>query len=138
MKNYELTYLISPDLSEEETKQFQEKVNSLIQTEGGQVSEVNLPIKKGLSSAKKDRGETYLISLSFQLNPEKVTLLEKKLKKEGDILRYLILSKPSAKPAIAFRKRVSGRKPAISGKKSGEGKVELKEIDEKLKEIIGE
>ena len=34
MKFYELTYLISPDLSEEEIKVLQEKVTSLIQEEG--------------------------------------------------------------------------------------------------------
>lgn len=130
MKLYELTYLISPDLSEEETKQSQDKISSLIQTEGGQVSEVNLPVKKGLSSAKKDRSEVYLISLNFQLNPEKITLLEKELKAEPKIIRYLILTKKLQRAVIP-----PSKVPSRSKRKP---KVELKEIDEKLKEIIGE
>ena len=129
MKYYELTYLASPDLSDEELKSSQEEINSLIQAEGGQVSEVNVPIKQELFLPKKGKNETYLVSLNFQLNPEKLTILEKKLKSEPKIFHYLILSKKPTKAAPPARILVRGkRKP----------KVELKEIEEKLKEIIGE
>lgn len=129
MKYYELTYLASPDLSDEELKSSQEEINSLIQDEGGQVSEVNVPIKQELFLPKKGKNETYLVSLNFQLNPEKLTILEKKLKSEPKIFHYLILSKKPTKAVPPARISVRGkRKP----------KVELKEIEEKLKEIIGE
>ena len=129
MKHYELTYLTSTDLSDEELKSFQKEINSSIQAEGGQVAEANVPIKRELSLPKKGKNEIYLISLNFQLNPEKVTILEKKLKSDSKIFHYLILSKkPLKATSLARTLTRSKRKP----------KVELKEIEEKLKEIIGE
>ena len=129
MRNYELTYLTSTDLSDEELKSFQKEINSSIQAEGGQVAEANVPIKRELSLPKKGKNEIYLISLNFQLNPERLTILEKKLKSDSKIFHYLILSKKPLKvTSLARTLTKSKRKP----------KVELKEIEEKLKEIIGE
>ncbi len=82
MKSYELTYLISPELSAEELKSLQEKINSLIQKEGGLLTEVNLPKKKDLAYQIKKNKEAYLINLNFHFSPEKLKNLEKKLKAE--------------------------------------------------------
>ena len=132
MKNYELAYLISPEVSEEELRKVQEKINSLVQNLGGVLIETNSPIKKSLAYPIRKRTRAFLAGLNFQLNPEKLETLEKELKAEEKILRYLILSPrmPKKIPRILkkLRKRVIKPKP----------KVELKEIEKKLDEILGE
>ena len=132
MKWYELTYLISPDLSEKELIDFQEKVNSSIQEGGGTLGELISPIKKRLAYPVNKRGQSYFATLNFYLEPEKLGNLEKKLRSEGKILRYIILTKklPRKVPEIVVRapKKVIKPKP----------KVELKEIEKKLEEILGE
>jgi len=132
MKLYELTYLISPGLSEEGLKSLGEKINSLIQKEGGVLNEVNLPIKKGLVYPIKKNKETFLASLNFYLEPGRLENLEKELKTEKKILRYLILAK---KPPT---KILVGGKPRKVIKPKPKVKVELKEIEKKLEEILGE
>jgi len=65
---------------------------------------------------------------------EKLGSLEKELKSEKKILRYLILARPKIKIA-KVRKRPTKVIPKIPVK---EKKVELKEIEKKLEEILGE
>ncbi len=124
MKNYELSYLVSSNVSEEEIKILQESVNSLIQKEEGILLETDYPIRKeGFS----------LLSLKFQTNPEKISGLEKSLKSDSRIFRHIILIKHPMKEAKKMRKPMK----AVS-KKTEKSKVELKEIESRLEEILGE
>lgn len=120
MKNYELTYLISSDLSEQEIKSLSLKVNDFIQQEEGAFEKTTKP-----SKVRLDR---LMTSLNFSLDPKKLTSLEKKLKIEKDILRYIIIIKKKIKQ-IPSRARVLQPKTE---------KVELKEIDKKIEEILKE
>jgi len=128
MKDYELTYLIYPDLSEKEVFSFQEKIISLIQGVGGTLGEVKTPVRKKMA---------YLATLNFHLAPEKLGSLEKKLKSEGQVLRYIILTKPKHITRYVLGGKVP---PSKLPKKivKPEAKVELKEIEKKLEEILGE
>lgn len=134
MKLYELTYLISPEVSEEELNSLNEKINSLIQKEAGVLNEVKIPIKKKLAQPIKKQREAFLTNLSFDLESDKLGDLERQLKAEKKILRYLILARPKIK-VTKVRKRPSKVIPKIPVK---EKKVELKEIEKKLEEILGE
>lgn len=136
MKNYELTYLISPDLSEEELKLIQDKIISLVKNEGGVLSGATAPFNKYLAYPIKKKRSAYLSSLSFQLSPEKLANTREGLKQESQLLRYLILTQPKVREAARARKpRLKEVKPEV---KKLEAKVELKEIEKKLEEILGE
>ncbi|OIO46059.1 MAG: 30S ribosomal protein S6 [Parcubacteria group bacterium CG1_02_39_15] len=133
MKSYELTCLISPDLSEEELKQLEEKVASFIREEEGILNGTSLVVRKALSYPVKKKHSAYLAMINFQLNPEKIENLEAKLKKENQVLRYLVTVKPPVKEMAAITRRPATIKSAP--KKTME-KVELKEIEKKLEEIL--
>ncbi len=110
MKNYELTCIISPDFSEE-------NLMSYLPTR---------PMKKELTSS--------LISLEFQAEPDQIKPLEKKLKDDSQIQRYMILVK---KPARLQAKPVKPKRvPRESKVHAEKSKVELKEIEKKLDEIL--
>jgi len=134
MKAYELTCLISSELSEEEAKNFQEKIVSLIQEEGGVLVEGKLPFKKKLAYPVKKQSQAYLAVINFQLLPEKLADLEKKIKAENQVLRYLVLVKPPVRETKITR---VFKRPEIEKPKK-EKKVELKEIEKKLEEILNE
>ena len=131
MKDYELAYLISPELSKEEVKLFQDKIISFIQNEEGVLIENVVPLKRVLSYPIKKQTQAYLAALDFQLNAGKLADFEKKIKAEAQILRYLILIKPKPKEVKAVPKK-------FVPKKAPEKKVELKEIEKKLEEILKE
>ncbi len=137
MKYYELTYLISPEISDLELKSLTEKINSLIKNEGEVLEELASPIKKVLALPIKKHSTAFLASIYFRLKPEKLKDLEKVLKTEEKVLRYLIFSKKITKTRQPKRKplkEVVFKIPIPTKEK----KVELKEIDEKLEEILGE
>jgi len=134
MKYYQLTYLVSPDLSEQEVKNFQEKLNSLLQDEGGKIGESKSPIKKDLEYPIRGKNKAYLFNLDFYFKPRDLKDLEDKLKKEFSLLRHLIIEKKLLKIEV-LKKVKSKLKPKKIKKKK---KVKLEKIEEKLDEILGE
>ncbi|MFH1714046.1 MAG: 30S ribosomal protein S6 [Candidatus Nealsonbacteria bacterium] len=141
MKNYELTFLISPDLPEEEAKGFQQKINSYIQEQEGLLINGNILLKRTLAYPISKISEAYLAVSVFQLNPEKLAEVEKKLKEENQIIRYLItvVKKERKLPARRIKALVQKSKVTVTERtEPQEKKVELNEIDKKLEEILNE
>jgi len=145
MKNYELTYLIPSDLSEEDLKNTSAKINSFIREETGTLEKITKPFKKNLGYPIKKKEDSFLISLNFSLDPDKLENLGKKLKAENQILRYMILIRTPEK--ITAKKRLQ-KKPMVpqritganesASRQSKAGKVELKEVDKKIEEMLKE
>jgi len=150
MNYYELTCLISPALSEEDAQKISQKIKDFIQEESGSLEKIILPVKKSLIYLVKKQENAYLIIANFQLAPEKMKNLLKKLKSENQIIRYTLLNKKLLKESVkkesrrripfsageAEKKSAGEYSPAASQTKNK--KVELKEIDKKLKEILNE
>jgi small subunit ribosomal protein S6 len=125
IRYYQLAYLLSPELKKEEIDKFQKDLTSFFEKEGI-LDKVEEPLKRTLFYPIKKKSEAFLGAIYFYLEPEKVKELEKKLKKEEKILRYLIVSEKAPKK-IKVEKKV--KKPE---------KVELEEIEKKIEEILKE
>ena len=136
MKHYELTYLISSEISEEEVKSLPEKVLVLVQEADGIIENRILPLKRKLAYPINKQEDACLATLTFQLDPEKLAGLEKKIKAEGQILRYLLLVKKPTKEVKRVIRKVISEKPVSA--QSQEKKVELKENEKKLEEILAQ
>lgn len=133
MKKYQITYLISTDLSEKEKAEISEKIISFIQEHKGILTQKKEPVKKRLGTQIKAQQTAYVASLNFQLDPENLAIFDillKKIKNETKILRYLI-----SVEKIVEEKKSLIRKPFAKKAKETE-KVELKEIEKKLNEIL--
>jgi len=129
MRFYELTYLVSSSLSEPEVKDIQQKLNSFIQDKGGILDSSNPPEKINLSYQIKKGNQAFLVSQNFYLKPEEMNNLENKIKTESNILRFLIFSKKKIKEEEIPKRRLV---------KKTEKKAELKDIEQKLEEILGQ
>ena len=141
MKNYELTYLVSTDCSDEDLKNLFGKISGFVSKEGGIPGKSESPARKKLGYPIKKREEAFLIILNFSLNQEKLDNLRKNLGSENKIIRYAILNKkPAQRKEIERKLRRSKRE--ISEKtikiKEDSKKVDLKEIDKKIEEILKE
>jgi len=132
MKNYEITHLISSEIPEEEVKQAQSRLVYLIQSEGGLVLEEKIPFRKKLAYPVRKQSQAYLSFLVFQMEPEKLKDLEKKIKEISQILRYLLLIKLPKKE----RKTSAFTKKLKTLKSEKEKKVDIEEIGKKLDEIL--
>jgi len=142
MKYYELTYLISSEVKEEDIKKLIEEINSFIQKEKGTITKSKNPFPETLAYPIKKQRTASLVSLEFYSDPEKVEDLRKKLKKETEILRFLLVSKKVPYKRVVDTESVENKvledKPTADKKEKVEKKVELKEIEKKLEEILKE
>jgi len=159
MKTYELTYIISPDIAPEKVEAQAKEIESIIQSKEGNILKQSNPVAKTLSYPIKKRASGFLGVLEFQLEPEKITELKEIIAKDGKIVRHMIIIKESAelrkkmriktKPATALevepKIKVESKKEEKSFSPKGpisypevKEKVELKDIEQELDEILGE
>ena len=141
-KNYEIAYLLSPSVSEEEVLNHAHKISSLIEEQKGIIKHVQEPKKHKLSYAIHKERNAYFGWTTFRLNPEMVAALEKKLKAETSLLRYLIVEEETRLKAPVFRTHMA--KPGIQKsaaipreQEKQEEKLDLEALDKKLEEILG-
>lgn len=127
MKSYELTYLISPDHTEEETKNLSEKIANFITELSGLIKTNHNPSRTKLAYLINGKREAFLNSIEFSLNPEKIKDLKNKMKM-GEIIRYVIVIKAKERKAPLKKPRVA--------EKSKEQKVEIENMDKKIDEIL--
>lgn len=139
MKNYELIYLISSDLTEKDLKEITERIKNFIQEENGVLIKTREFDKRKLGYPINKQREGFWGSLDFSLNPEGLKNFAKKLKSDSQILRYMILTKKVLKEMPIKKtllKTTEQNKPLARRPK--DRKVELKEIDKKIEEILRE
>ncbi len=141
MRYYELTYLISPELPENQLKELSQKIEDFIIKESGLLGKKADPVKRKLGYPLKKKREAFLATLNFNFAPDNLEKLEKLLKNEKEILRYIILTKqPPEKIKEKIQRRPLKKKdlsePPIRIRESP--KIELKEIDKKIEEILNE
>lgn len=126
MRFYELAYLISPDLEKEKIKSIQEKLEAFLQEKGAILFSIGRATKKELAYPIKKKTEAFLAWIEFFAKPSILEALEKELKSNEEILRYLLVTK---KP----KKEVT--EPSLQKKKEKE-KAKIEELDKKLEKIF--
>ena len=139
-QNYELSYLILGQLSQDAAAAISQQINESLQQAGGMVSESRLPQKINLAYQIKKELTAFLQTTYFGLEPEKLAEVKKKLEETKEILRFLILRKVEAKKMPVRR---TPRKPLValettpsSSQPTPSQKVELGEIEKKLDKIL--
>lgn len=156
MKTYELTYIISPEITSEEATSETKKIESLIQGKEGIILKQNNPVAKALAYPIKNRASGFLGVLEFQLEAEKLSELKETIEKDGKIVRHMVIIKKPIKP---IKERKSRIKPVSALKTEdkiekeekssaeiehskrpspGKEKIELEDIDQQLDEILGQ
>jgi small subunit ribosomal protein S6 len=139
MPLYEFTYLIPSNLSAEEVKAFRKKVELYIEEKGGAITQNNFPVKKELAYPIKKNNTAFLVNLIFNLSPDKLKDLEKKIREEEQIIRFLLLKKETIRKKRVRKRELKKIIPTVQPKiEPAEKKVGLKEIEQKLEEILSE
>lgn len=129
MNSYEITYLIIPSLTAKEAEDYHKKIKEAIEKTGGVLGKEQIPTRRELAYPVEKNTEGYLASIDFDINKEKVVQVKEKIKEEKDVLRYLLIEKQSLK-------KLEERRPPRKKKSLKPEKARLKEIDEKIDEIL--
>lgn len=160
MKTYELTYIISPEITSEEAEAFSKELESLVQSKEGTILKQSNPIAKTLSYPIKKFASGFFGILEFSIEADKLIEIKEKMDKDGKIIRHIVIIK---KPVKERRRRAERKeaepiveeKPITEEKTETETKteesaaekedvikpskkVELKDIEQKLDELLGE
>lgn len=93
MNQYEVLYIIVPELDEEATRASIDKFKGIVESNGGEVVSVDEWGKKKLAYAIDYKTEGYYVLMSFNSAPEFPPELERNMKNDEAILRYLVTRK---------------------------------------------
>lgn len=94
MRNYEMMYILNPTVADQEETLVSaiEKVNSLVAGNGGEIVNEDRWGKRRFQYEINKIREGYYVVLKFKLNPESLDELNRVLKLNEDIVRYLLIN----------------------------------------------
>ena len=140
MKTYELTYIISSQISQVESDTVKKDVESLVQGKEGVVLKSEKTSAQPLAYPIKKHASGYFATLTFQILEDKIKAIKEALGKNVNVLRHFLLIK---KPAKVMKERRS-KKPLFmqnkveespftaAGMKKKEESAKTEDIDKKL------
>ncbi len=94
MRDYELMYIVRPNLSDEEISPIVERINNYVATLGGQVKEVIQTSPWGrrrLAYNIENFQDGYYVVTNLLLDPRQASELERSLRLSDDILRHMLV-----------------------------------------------
>lgn len=102
-KIYELTFIVHPDLTEDERNQVVERVEGWIAAEDGEIIEASDWGRRRLEYPIQKQLEGYYTFMLVRLQPSVIAELERNMKIAEDILRFLVVHqvKPKKKKIAA-------------------------------------
>jgi small subunit ribosomal protein S6 len=91
LPNYELVYIVSPSITEEELPNVQDKIGDILKKSGGNITETNKWGRRKLAYPIKRFNEGTYILTKFASEAASIRNFESGLKLSDEILRYLIV-----------------------------------------------
>jgi len=109
---YELTYIINPVLEEDKFKEIVDFVNNLIEKNDGEIEEVDEWGFQKFAYEIDGKSNGYYVNLYFHALPEAIEDIERNMRINDHIMRYLTL-KYDAKMTRHREMLKKGEKPTI-------------------------
>ena len=91
MRNYELVYILRPDLEDENLESVRAKIEQLITASGGQVLQVDSWGLRRLAYSIQRFGEGYYVLAKINLDAEAIQELRRGLGLTEEVIRYLLI-----------------------------------------------
>jgi small subunit ribosomal protein S6 len=91
LRQYELTYIIRPDLDEEATAAVAERVEQVINANGGRVLKTDRWGKRRLAYTIQNYNEGFYLLLLTELGDVAIREIERHMKLSEDIIRHLLV-----------------------------------------------
>jgi len=90
MRSYEIMLAINPQLEDKELDSLLDKLKKLIIDSKGEITKVNKWGKRKLAFEIKDFTEAIYIVLNFNVDEKMITEMERVIKLEERVIRYLL------------------------------------------------
>jgi len=143
-KKYEIAYILTPSLTNEEALIISGKLSTLVEEAQGTVRHREDPRKRRLAYHVKKQDYGYFGWITFDAAPDILSEIEKKLKTMKEVMRHLMVvgEEVPPQPLRTFTPRpespkVSPRPVSPESVPVTEKKLDLEELDKRLEEILG-
>jgi len=157
MKTYELSYIISSEVTSEEASTKENEIISAIQSKEGIILKQLNPVAKTLAFPVGKRASGFFGVLEFQIEAEKLLEVKEFVAKDKKIVRHILLIKEpirirkarrvkpgtvaEAEPKLesVFETKTDAKPESETAEETEKEKekVDLKDIDQQLDEILG-
>lgn len=97
LKDYEILYIVRPELDEEQLQQAVSSVGRLIENLGGTSQKTDVWGRRRLAYEVRHLREGQYVLTDFQIEPTRVPEMESTLKISDMVFRHLIVRKPQPK-----------------------------------------
>jgi small subunit ribosomal protein S6 len=94
LRDYEILFIVRPDLDEEQLNEAVQTVNTLIGNLGGRTKKTDVWGRRKLAFEVKHLREGQYVLTDFELDPLRVPEMESTLKISDTVFRYLVVRKP--------------------------------------------
>jgi len=91
MSNYEVVFIISPEVTDEDVPNTIDKISELVNKSGGSVTEVSQWGRRKLAYPIKRFTEGNYVLAQLELKPSLAKELETNLRLSNDVLRHLLI-----------------------------------------------
>lgn len=132
---YELVYILTPKISEKEVKDKNKEVLEVLKKVGAEVLKEDFWGKKELAYPIKNFDQGFYTLVKFQVEPEKIKEIDKSLKLQEEVIRFLMIKKEEKAQAIEEKMpiKLTEKKEKVEIPKE----AELEKLDKELEEILG-
>ncbi len=93
MREYEVIFIVHPDLEEAAFKDIVERVSGWVATDGGTVNKLDVWGKRTLAYPIRKKTEGQYVLLNASIPPERAILIERNMRLTEPIMRFLVTSK---------------------------------------------
>lgn len=111
-RDYEILYIVRPNIEETDLGDVTKKVESLIESLDGSVQRTNIWGKRRLAYEVDRLREGHYVLTDFQIEPARVPEMEATLKISDTVFRHLIVRKPPVRAAAATGEVTPSAEPA--------------------------
>jgi small subunit ribosomal protein S6 len=101
LRDYEILYIVRPDVEETDLPDVTKRVETLIESLEGSIQNTNVWGKRRLAYEVDHLKEGHYVLTDFQIEPARVPEMEATLKISDTVFRHLIVRKPVLKPGTA-------------------------------------
>lgn len=120
LKDYEILYIVRPELDEEQLQEAVSSVSRLIENLGGTSQKTDVWGRRRLAYEVKHLREGQYVLTDFQIEPTRVPELEGTLKISDMVFRHLIVRKPQPRREAEKATRPVPQPPAAEAVKAAE------------------
>lgn len=93
MREYEVMFIVHPDLEETAFKEVVDRVTGWVATDGGTVNKIDVWGKRTLAYPIRKKTEGLYVLVSASIPPERATLIERNMRLTEPIMRFLVTSR---------------------------------------------